>query len=184
MCSLHTVRVIRGGRSRALPQICRGNSAFRAYASAVDAWVWWLIAAIALAILEALTLTFVLGITAIAAGAAAIAAAAGTSSTWQWVIFAVCDAVLLTLLLPVARRHRNMPARIRSGTDKLVGTRAMSLSEITTANGGQVRIGGETWTARPFQDGVAIPAGQWVDVMAIDGVTAVVNPSTVPSTGT
>jgi membrane protein implicated in regulation of membrane protease activity len=60
----------------------------------------------------------------------------------------------------------------------------MSLSEITTANGGQVRIGGETWTARPHQDGVAIPAGQWVDVMAIDGVTAVVNPTTVPSTGT
>jgi membrane protein implicated in regulation of membrane protease activity len=181
MCSLHTVRVIRGDPARGFCPFLGGNSLFGAYASAVDAWVWWLIAAIALAILEALTLTFVLGITAIAAGASAIAAAAGASSTWQWVIFAICDAVLLTLLLPVARRHRHMPPRIRSGTDKLVGTRAMSLSEITTATGGQVRIGGETWTARPYQDGVAIPAGQWVDVMAIDGVTAVVNPSTVPS---
>ena len=181
MCSLHTVRVIRGGPTRGFCPILGGNPPSRAYASAVDAWVWWLIVAIALAILEALTLTFVLGITAIAAGASAIAGAAGASVTWQWVIFAIFDAVLLTLLLPVARRHRNMPARIRSGTDKLVGTRAMSLSEITTAAGGQVRIGGETWTARPFQDGVAIPAGQWVDVMSIDGVTAVVNPSTVPS---
>jgi len=148
----------------------------------VDAWVWWLIASIVLAILEALTLTFVLGIIAIAGAAGAIAAAAGASSTWQWVIFAVAAAVLLTLLLPAARRHRNTPARIRSGTEKLIGNRATTLSEITTSNGGQVRIGGETWTARPYQDGVAIPAGQWVEVMSIDGVTAVVNPTTVPAT--
>jgi membrane protein implicated in regulation of membrane protease activity len=148
----------------------------------VDAWVWWLIAAIILAILEALTLTFVLGIISIAAAAAAISSAAGASATWQWVIFAVAAAVLLVLLLPAARRHRHTPARIRSGTEKLVGNRATTLSEVTTATGGQVRIGGETWTARPYRDGTTIPAGQWVEVISIDGVTAVVNPTTVPST--
>lgn len=144
----------------------------------MDAWVWWLIAAIVLAICEALTLTFVLGIIAIACAAGAVSAAAGASATVQWVIFAVGAAVLLALLLPAARRHRRMPAQIRSGTAKLIGTRATTLTDLTTATGGQVRIGGETWSARPYTDGTTIPAGRWVEVKAIDGVTAVVDPAT------
>jgi membrane protein implicated in regulation of membrane protease activity len=95
-------------------------------------------------------------------------------------VFGVVDALLLGGLLPLARKHKHTPPRIRTGTAKLIGTRALTLSEITTANGGRVRIGGETWTARPYNDGLVIPAGEWVDVLEIDGVTAVVHPTTLP----
>lgn len=144
------------------------------YASAVDAWIIWLIVAIVLAIVEVLTLTFVLGMLAGGAAAAAAVAAVGGSATWQWLTFAGVSAVLLLTVLPAARRHRFMPASIKTGTAGLVGHRALTLSDINTADGGQVRIGGETWTARPYAPDQLIPAGEWVDVVAIDGATAVV----------
>jgi len=146
----------------------------------VDAWVFWLILAAALAIAEVLTLTFVLGMIAGGATLAAVAAALGAPLAGQVIVFAVGDGLLLGLVLPAARRHRHMPASIRTGTAKLIGTRAMALTDISTATGGQVRIGGETWTARPYDEALSIPAGEWVDVLAIDGATAVVHPTTIP----
>jgi membrane protein implicated in regulation of membrane protease activity len=149
----------------------------------VDDWVIWLIVAVALAIAEVVTLTFVLGMVAGGAAAAALAGAIGAPVIGQVVTFGVVSALLLALVLPAARRHRHTPAAIRTGTAKLIGTRAMALSDINTANGGRVRIGGETWSARPYDDGLHIPAGEWVDVLAIDGATAVVHPTTLPGTG-
>jgi membrane protein implicated in regulation of membrane protease activity len=142
----------------------------------VDAWVWWTIVAVALAIAEVLTLTFVLGMLAGGAAAAAIAAAVGAPSVWQYVVFGVVDAALLGGLLPIARRHRHTPPSIRTGTERLIGTRAMTLTELTTVAGGRVRIEGETWSARPYTD-AAIPAGEWVEVLKIDGTYAVVQPA-------
>ncbi|HVW80018.1 MAG TPA: NfeD family protein [Mycobacteriales bacterium] len=144
------------------------------------AWMIWVIAAVALGIAEVLTLTFVLGLTAFAAVGGAIAAAAGASAAVQWIVFGAADVVLLGSVLPVARRHLRTPPSIRSGTERLVGKRVMSISPISTASGGQVRINGEAWSARPDIDGYVIPPGQWVNVVRIDGATAVVHPTTEP----
>jgi membrane protein implicated in regulation of membrane protease activity len=149
----------------------------------VDTWLVWLIIAVALAIAEVLTLTLVLGMIAGGAAAAAIVGALGAPLVAQLVTFGVADAALLGLVLPVVRRHRHTPSAIRTGTAKLIGTRAMALSDINTADGGRVRIGGETWSARPYDEGLRIPAGEWVDVLAIDGATAVVHPTTLPVAG-
>jgi membrane protein implicated in regulation of membrane protease activity len=150
----------------------------------VDAWTIWLILAVVFAIAEVTTLTFVLGMLAGGAAAAAIAAAIGTPIAGQLVVFALVDALGFALVLPAARRHRHSTPAIRTGTARLVGTRAMALSDINTADGGQVKIGGETWSARPYDEGLLIPAGEWVDVLAIDGATAVVHPTTLPLSGT
>jgi membrane protein implicated in regulation of membrane protease activity len=149
----------------------------------VDPWVW-LVLAVVLAIAEVLTLTFVLGMVAGGAAAAAIAAAVGVPTIGQIIVFGAVDAALLGLVLPAARRHRHTPSAIRTGTARLIGTRAMALSDINTAEGGRVRIGGETWSARPYDEHVHIPAGEWVDVLEIDGATAVVHPTNLPGTGT
>jgi membrane protein implicated in regulation of membrane protease activity len=146
----------------------------------VDAWVLWVIIAVVLAIAEVLTLTFVLAMISAGATAAAIAAALGVPAVGQAIIFGVADVVLLGGVLPMARKHRHMPPSIRTGAARLVGSRAMSLTEITTADGGRVRIGGATWSARPYADGLVIPAGEWVDVLQIDGATAVVHPTAAP----
>jgi membrane protein implicated in regulation of membrane protease activity len=146
----------------------------------VDAWAVWLIVAVALAIAEVMSLTFVLGMISGGAAAAAVVAAVGVPLVGQIIVFGAVSALLLALVLPTVRRHRRTPAAIRTGTARLIGTRAMALSDINTATGGQVRIGGETWTARPYDEGLFIPAGEWVDVLAIEGATAVVHPTTLP----
>jgi membrane protein implicated in regulation of membrane protease activity len=143
----------------------------------MSGWLPWVIAAIVLAIAEVLTLTFVLGMLAVAAAGGALGETIGGQVTAA-IVFAVIAIALLALVLPVARRHRRTPASLQSGAANLVGRRAMVLSEVDTVSGGRVKIGGETWSARPYDDSLVIPAGQWVEVLAIEGATAVVHPAT------
>jgi membrane protein implicated in regulation of membrane protease activity len=140
-------------------------------------WVVWLIVAGALGAGEVLTLTFVLGMLAGGAAAAALTAALGAPVVGQAVVFALVSVLLLALVLPAARRHSRSPASTRSGAAALVGRRGRALTEIGMTTGGQVKLGGETWTARPYDETLVIAAGEWVDVLAIDGATAVVLPA-------
>jgi membrane protein implicated in regulation of membrane protease activity len=43
-------------------------------------------------------------------------------------------------------------------------------------NSGQVRIGGEIWSARLYSPGAPARVGARVDILAIDGATALVLP--------
>jgi membrane protein implicated in regulation of membrane protease activity len=81
--------------------------------------------------------------------------------------------VSLACRRPIARAHLRLPAISRTGTAALVGHKAVVLRRVD-ANGGRVRIGGEEWTARPYVDGVVIEEGTAVDVVEIQGATALV----------
>ncbi len=136
-------------------------------------WVIWGIAAGALAAGEVITLGFFLGPIAIAAVIAAIAAAAGVSVEIQVAVFAFASLASLAVVRPIARRHMRTPARLRSGTAALVGTQALVLERVD-ADRGQVKIGGEVWTARSYDETEVFEPGARVDVMKIDGATALV----------
>jgi membrane protein implicated in regulation of membrane protease activity len=142
-------------------------------------WLVWLIAAGALAAAEVLTLTLVLGMLSVAAVGSALIAALGAPAAVQVAVFAGVAILLLAVVRPIARRHRHMPVAIRTGTDALVGKRGTAVTEITT-NGGQVRIGGEVWSARTYDERHVVPAGAPVDIAQIDGATAVVLPRDLP----
>ena len=45
-----------------------------------------------------------------------------------------------------------------------------------TGSGGLVKLAGEVWSARALDESQVIPPGAAVDVMEIDGATAVVYP--------
>ena len=138
-------------------------------------WLIWLIVAGVLAAVEVTTLTLVLGMLAVAAGAASVVAAVDAPPAVQVAAFAIASVLLLGVVRPVAKRHRHMPVSIRTGAAALVGRRGTALTEIDR-HGGQVRIGGEVWTARSYDDAQVIPAGASVDIAQIDGATAVVIP--------
>jgi membrane protein implicated in regulation of membrane protease activity len=142
-------------------------------------WLVWLIAAGALAAAEVLTLTLVLGMLSVAAVGSALIAALGAPAAVQVAVFAGVAILLLAVVRPIARRHRHMPVAIRTGTDALVGKRGTAVTEIT-ASGGQVRIGGEVWSARTYDERHVVPAGAPVDIAQIDGATAVVLPRDLP----
>ena len=139
----------------------------------MDDWVWWMIAAGVLAVGEIATLGFFLGPIAVAATLAAVVALAGAGLAVQWVVFIAASLGSVLVLRPIARRHLRTPASLRTGTAALVGGRAVVLERVD-ANGGQVRIGGEVWTARAYDEDDAFEPGARVEVMKIDGATALV----------
>ncbi|MET9425365.1 MULTISPECIES: NfeD family protein [unclassified Streptomyces] len=141
----------------------------------MDPWLIWLIIGAALAVAEIFTLTAALGMLGGAALVTAGFAAVGPPLPWQLLVFTVVATVSLLFLRPVALRHVRRPQAERFGVDALVGRAAYVVSEVT-ALGGRVRIGGEEWTARPYDETLVIPPGTTVDVIEISGATALVHP--------
>ena len=81
----------------------------------------------------------------------------------------------LVAVRPIAKRHLALPPATRDGSDALVGRSAVVTREVS-ATGGVVHLSGEDWSARPYVEGLVIPAGVQVDVFEIAGATALVHP--------
>jgi membrane protein implicated in regulation of membrane protease activity len=139
----------------------------------VPAWAVWVVLAAAFAVGEVFTLTFLLGLVAVAAVAAAVAAALGAGVVVQIVVFMAVSVASIAFLRPVAKAHLRTPARLRTGTAALVGARAVVVERVDD-DGGRVRIGGEEWSARSFVEGQVIEPGTRVEVAQIQGATALV----------
>ena len=139
----------------------------------MEDWVWWMVAAGGLIAAEIFTLSFFLGPVGVAAAVAGLAAVIGAGTALQIVVFIVAAAASLVLLRPVATRHLRTPAQIRTGSAALVGSTALVLERVDR-DGGQVKIGGEVWTARAFDEDDVLEPGARVEVLKIEGATALV----------
>jgi membrane protein implicated in regulation of membrane protease activity len=145
----------------------------------MPAWGWWLLVAAVLTAGESMTLTLVLGLAALAAAAAGGVAALGGPVGLQALAFCVAGLLLVGLVRPIAKRHRRVPALLRTGAEALVGVDALALTRVDRHTG-QVRLRGEVWSARLCEGsapGHAVEGGASVRVLAIDGATALVYPS-------
>jgi membrane protein implicated in regulation of membrane protease activity len=141
----------------------------------MDLWLIWLIAAAVLAVAEIFTLTAALGMLGGAALVTAGFAAVGLPLPLQFLVFTIVAAASVLFVRPIALRHMLQPQVQRFGVDALVGRTAYVVSEVTGL-GGRVRIGGEEWTARAYDETLVIPPGTAVDVIEISGTTALVYP--------
>ena len=140
----------------------------------LPSWALWAIAASLLAIGELLTPgLFFLGPLAQAALVAALVATLAAGAVAALLAFVVAAVVCVMVLRPLARRHIRLPAISRTGTAALVGKKALVLEQVD-GSGGRVKIGGEEWSARPYLEGEALPAGEQVEVAQIEGATALV----------
>jgi membrane protein implicated in regulation of membrane protease activity len=139
----------------------------------MPSWVVWTIVAVALAVGEIATLSLFLGPIALGAVLAAFVGALGGGLVVQLVVFIAGSLASLAVLRPIALRHLRTPARLRTGAAALVGTKALVLERVDV-HGGQVKIGGEVWSARAFDESQVIEPGARVDVVKIEGATAVV----------
>jgi membrane protein implicated in regulation of membrane protease activity len=79
----------------------------------------------------------------------------------------------LLVLRPIATRHLRTPAQLRTGTAALVGSQALVLERVDR-DGGQVKLAGEVWSARSYDEDEAFEPGARVEVLKIDGATALV----------
>ena len=141
----------------------------------MGSWIVWLVLAALLGVAEVMTTTLAFGLLAVAAAVAAVVGGVGLGLPFQIGAFAVAAAAGLGVVRPLAVRHIRQPPLLRTGTSALVGRSATVLEEVT-AQGGRIRIGGEVWSARSYDESQVVPAGSTVDVFAIEGATALVHP--------
>ncbi|MEU6473455.1 NfeD family protein [Streptomyces massasporeus] len=139
------------------------------------AWFAWLLAAAALGVAEFFTLTLVFGLLAGAAVVAAVVAGVGIGVVGQFVALGVAAAAGLVVVRPVALRQMAQQPLTRDGSDALIGKRAEVMQEVT-ATRGLIKLSGEEWSARTLDESHVIPVGALVDVMEIEGATAIVYP--------
>src|SRR3712207_36397 len=140
----------------------------------MDQWIVWLIIPVLFAVGEGLTMGFFLAPFAAGAVVAAVIAAAGAGFVVSGPLFLAVSSPAFMALRPVARRHMKLPAELRTGTAALVG-KTGTVVETVTADAGCVRIEGEVWTARPYDEDETFEAGQRVHVLQIRGATALVS---------
>jgi membrane protein implicated in regulation of membrane protease activity len=141
----------------------------------MDSVVWIIVAAV-LGVAEIFTLTAALGLLAVGALAAAGVAALGLGPVAQFATFTVVSVAGLVVVRPIVRSHlRPQPGQHRFGVAALVGRQAQVVREVTGRDG-RVRIGGEEWSARSYDETLVIPEGATVDVIQIEGATALVYP--------
>ncbi|MGH3489858.1 MAG: NfeD family protein [Actinopolymorphaceae bacterium] len=141
----------------------------------MDAWIVWLIIALLLGLAELRSLTLYPAMGAGAALVTMLVAGFGVTAPFQLVAFVVSVLLLVVFVRPLGQQVLRKAPLMRSGAAALVGREALVLHEITR-HAGRVRIGGEEWTARPYDSSLVIPEGATVEIFAIEGATALVHP--------
>ena len=135
--------------------------------------IWmWLAAGGALLVAEMLTVDLLFASLAFSAFMAAIANALGYNMAVQGFTFGVAAILSLFILRPIALKHlKKTTPNFETNVDALVGADALALTDVNDMSG-QVKLNGETWSART-QSG-EIPSGSRVEVLSIEGATAVI----------
>jgi membrane protein implicated in regulation of membrane protease activity len=139
-----------------------------------NAWAIWLGLAMLLGVAELVSLDLIL---LMLAGGALVGAGASLlhlPAAVQVFAAVLTSVAMLALVRPnVVRRLHSGPDLV-TGHDKLIGKQGVVISEVS-CDAGQVRIAGEVWTARPYDDDAVIEPGARVDVFEIRGATAMVH---------
>ncbi|MER5402892.1 NfeD family protein [Streptomyces sp. NPDC002599] len=140
----------------------------------INAWVWWLVGAAGLGIPLVVTAMPEFGMLSVGAVAAAVAAGLGGGVVVQVLVFVVVSVALIAVVRPIAARHRSQRPELATGIEALKGRQAIVLERVDSSGAGRIKLGGEIWSARALDGAQAYEVGQEVDVVDIDGATAIV----------
>jgi membrane protein implicated in regulation of membrane protease activity len=133
----------------------------------------WLIIGVLLVAAEVLTGDLTLAMLGVAALATAGTAALGAPVPAQVVVFGVVAVGLVVLARPVLRKRLHAGHHVKTNVEALVGTKAVVVATVD-AHQGQVKLAGEVWSARTYDETQVLEPGRSVTVMDISGATAVV----------
>jgi membrane protein implicated in regulation of membrane protease activity len=135
----------------------------------------WLVVALVLAGAEVLTGDMFL----LMLGGGALAAAA-TNWLFGWpiwadgLVFLIASVLLLVGVRPVLRKRLIAGKGLPEPMKELEGKSALVLDRVARHEG-QVKLDGQVWTARPYNENDVYEPGDHVTVVHIDGATAVVS---------
>jgi len=139
-------------------------------------WLLWLALALAAGTAEVLSLNLIFLMVAGGGFAAAVVAAFGLGVPVQLLVFAIVTGLLLVAARPplLAYVRRSLPGVVTNAA-ALVGQDAVVIVAVTPVSG-RVKLAGEVWSARSVAGGYPLEVGSTVQVVRIDGATAVVAP--------
>ena len=139
-------------------------------------WAAWLLLAVALGVAEMVSLDLILLMLAVGALVGAVVALAGAPFILQVLLGGRSLGGHALLVRPslVARLHDGPD--LVSGHDQLVGQQGVVTEELSARHPGRVKVGGEIWSACPYDESLTIAPGATVEVFAIRGATAYVHP--------
>lgn len=137
-------------------------------------WQAWLGAAIALGVAELFSLDLVLLMMSAGALAGMVVALLGLPVPIQVVVAVGVAIGMLALVRPSIVKRLHSGPELTLGHAALVGKQGVVVDEVST-QGGQIRVGGELWTARPYDETEVIEPGASVDIFEIRGATAYVH---------
>lgn len=132
----------------------------------------WLALLVAFLIMEATTVQLICIWFAAGSLAAMVVSLLGGAVWLQVLVFFTVSIVLLVLLWPLARKHFK-PKLTATNADALVGRICTVTEDIDPLEGGRVKLGDVTWSART-DGGAAISAGKQVKVLKIQGAKVIV----------
>lgn len=138
-------------------------------------WVWWLVAAGALAAAEVATLTIFFGLLAVAALIGALVEVLGGSTPLQFIIALVSAVPLLAVVRPFTLKmfHRDTPDLV-TGTAGYIGRPAIVTQQVAPRTPGQVSLHGEIWPAICSDPDQTLAVGAHVTVTGREGSTLTV----------
>jgi membrane protein implicated in regulation of membrane protease activity len=130
-------------------------------------WAIWFVVGAALLAGELLVTAAVLGLIGLAALGTGVVAAAGASSEAQILTFIVLTLLTLVFARPVAKRHLlAQPPEFRTNAPALVGEEALVVQQVER-DSGQVKVGGDVWSARPVHPQDVFEPGERVRVESV-----------------
>ena len=138
------------------------------------AWQTWAALAIMLGVAELFSLDLILLMMAVGAGVGVLTALLGLPVAVQVLAAIGASLAMLAFVRPSIVKRLHGGPELTLGHQALVGRTAVVVSEVT-ADAGQVRINGELWTARAYDETEVIEPGARVDVFEIKGATALVH---------
>ena len=137
-------------------------------------WETWLGLAIALGVAELFSLDLVLLMLAGGALVGVVTALFGAPLALTVLAAVAASAAMMTLVRPSVVRRLHSGPQLTLGHAALVGRQGVVVEEVS-GQAGQIKIGGEIWTARSYDETDVIEPGTTVDVFEIRGATALVH---------
>ncbi len=137
-------------------------------------WAGWVGLAVLLGAFELVSLDLFLVMLAGGALVGGATALVGGPLPLQVVLALISAVGLLGVIRPNVVRRLHAGPDLKTGADALIGKRATVMRELAYGTPGRVKIGGEEWTAEPYDEDDQIEIGELVDVVQIKGATAYV----------
>jgi membrane protein implicated in regulation of membrane protease activity len=139
-------------------------------------WETWLALSILLGVAEMFSLDLILGMLALGAVVGMVVALAGLSFPFQILAALATSVAMLAIVRPGMVKRLHHGPELALGHTKLIGTQGRVTAEITALTPGRIHVGGETWSALPYDEGLTIAEGETVEIFEIKGATAYVHP--------